>query len=617
MDIGQTPGNVRAICVETTSFARMAEEAVRRYATCLDEGNAPEDVLVLAATRTFAQSVVRAGLPAEAHMLTFDELADMILGHDGVGAALGRGTRALLSHEEKVLFEDMKVSGLKVKRLREMLKFLFKGLSEGMDADPSWLINNEERSLLAFMLDHLKERGAILACERGNLALKAVADDRVRRAFSRGTLIVCGYSSLDRCGQQLAAALANGLLVAIGSPFDAGTAQIAYPYAQGMGELANDGAEVVALDKGATGRVDGMRAALASRCIAETPVPERAPSPLPGPDAGVAVYRTPDDEFDGVAAAIRNAVHSGVDPSEFLVAAPNAAYLRGMRAALDAAGVANASPLVLPFSKGDPRKDETSGPMRFLAALELAADDRDVVGWRSWLGFGDWLLRSDAWEMVRRIAGEREVSVMEAIDLVRDCLKPDSGMELGPQAAIVLKLAGPLRAADCLLADCSGLEGDSLIDVIARHAGWSPDLVTRRLLLEAGTDAKAMCAAVRRAAFDPEYPRGGTVVALADECRGMSAAGFVLSGMVDGYLPAYAACDENETIDRRAKLQQAERRRFLSILGSASQEVLITAFEEADAEVADKSKVDIGRIFVRRGARLATAKPSRFLAECL
>ena len=60
---------------------------------------------------------------------------------DGAGEAFPRGARLLDGNETDVLMEDLKVSGLKPRRLREMTKFFSKGrpiLIEGRLRQDSW-----------------------------------------------------------------------------------------------------------------------------------------------------------------------------------------------------------------------------------------------------------------------------------------------------------------------------------------------------------------------------------------------------------------------------------------------------------------------------------------------
>ncbi len=624
---GSSAGCGRTVTVvSTTSTARMVEEAAAAVERMLAVGAAPQDILLVAANRNMldalGDALDRKGVDERVRATTYGDLVQSVLSWEGAAKAAGRADLVLLPSEEKVLLEDLKVSGLKVGRLREMLKFFFKGITEGSDADPTWLINGEETSLFDFMRAHLAERGAILACERGSVALRCLDDAKVLGAFARRCVVVCGYTSLDLCGQRFIGRLATERLVALGSEHDAGVPQIAYPHVQGLRELVEAGAEAVDLDA-EMARCEGegparttaetVRARLAAKCAEDAPLVRRAPSG----SAFTHVCLNPQEEFEAAAGIVRGWIAEGAEPSEVLVVAPNRAYVRGVSGALEAAGVAVRVSADIPFGGGDPRKTDSNGQLRFLSALGLVADPESVVCWRSWLGLGDWLLRSDAWEVLRRIARERGCGMLEALRTVRACLAGDGNVELGPQATAVAKFAAGISSAETLIASCRGLEGEALIGEIARQTGWEPGSVERAAFRRAdGGDAAALYAEVRRSILDRVCDRTAVAVTLPDACPGSVASHVLVCGMVDGYLPCYAACDENETLEKQAKRAREERRRLLSLVGMACEEVAFTAFSQTDVETAERSRVDIGRIFVRKGERLATAKPSSFLWEC-
>lgn len=65
-------------------------------------------------------------------------------------------------------------------------------------------------------------------------------------------------------------------------------------------------------------------------------------------------------------------------------------------------------------AKGDPREEARCGHVRTRAAAKLLADERDFTAWRSWLGLGDWLVRSDAFTELLSYARERNLTAADA-----------------------------------------------------------------------------------------------------------------------------------------------------------------------------------------------------------
>lgn len=636
-----TPPDVT--CVRSVSLPLLAAYATRQ-ATRLAEAQGASAVLVIAANRNMVQALRRAGLPASVDALTFDKVAQLVLTHDGSAKRLGRTARVLLPAEEKVLLEDMKVSGIKVRRLREELKFLFKGLSEGSDADEDWLVNNEERGLLAFLRAHLEERGAILTCERGNLMLRCLLDAGVRGALARPHIIAFGFTALDRCGQTAVCRLATQSLTALGCDEDAGVAQIDYPYPQGLTELVGNGARLVDLDETPAEAPVGERGGVA--CPEATPSPAhaiglrllgqaRAQAPLVRSRVAAwdelaahpCVMRldTPTEEFAAAARWAAARIDGGTDASELIVVVPNVAFARGIAQELQGLGVPFDLDISRPFDAGDPRRQEGCGAMRFLCALGLLSDPGDVTCWRSWLGCGDWLLRSDAWEALRRLAQGRGRGILDVLDDVRSAF--GAGSDAGapvlgptPEQAATLKLTAGLRSADELLATCAHLRGAALVDAIARLVGWEPGPVERAILDRAGgDDAASLYAAVRTAIADGGCERSGVAIVTPDRALGSTARAVLITGMVDGYLPGRGACDENDTLDHQALHARKDRRRLLALVGMAQEDVSFSCFSETDLETAERSHLDVGRVFVRakEQKRRATAKPSSFFRECL
>lgn len=630
------------LCVKTTSYERGALFVASRTSYYAKVGAHPCDILVVVPNRNAKTLVDRIlGDSSPCAIRTFDELTQDILRRDDVCKSLGRTARVMLPVEEKFLLEDMKVSGLKVQRLREMLKFFYKGITEGADSDPHWFISSEETLVYNYLLDHLRECKAILACERGNLARKALDVPGVAACFAAPYVIAYGFTSLDLCSQQLLRVLATRQFVAIGTPFDEGVSQIAFAHPNGLQELAEQGATVVDLDAETCGSVtnisasgtqmtiaDSIRTALALHAEHSDPlVPGRAdaswqvsagavlhetPERLP-----VAIFTTPADEQAGIAQAAAEVFGSSDIPDQIIVGVPNAAYAHVIVSILRDRGIEAIEMLAPSFAKGDPRNADSCGAQRFLSALTLVADPEDMVAWRSWLGFGDWLLRSDAWDVLRNIAKEQHTDLLGAIGLVRRSLLANTPIQLGEGAYAVLKMAGPMHEADELLATCAHLTGSELLAELQTRTGYHLSRQELDLLHGCDGSAASLARTLRTATADPVADINSPVLVMPlAECRYVTTRHLLLCGMVDGYMPSYQACDDNETHDKRGRRAQADRRSLLCTLGCASGSVMLSGFAEADAELADRSRVDIGRIFVRKGSRLATAKPSCLLWEC-
>ena len=85
---------------------------------------------------------------------------------------MGRRARVLDENELAVLMEDVKVSGLKPGRLREMLVLSTRASATAPDDDERWLITAEEQTVHAILNEEPEARRALLPCEVSSLAYR-------------------------------------------------------------------------------------------------------------------------------------------------------------------------------------------------------------------------------------------------------------------------------------------------------------------------------------------------------------------------------------------------------------------------------------------------------------
>ena len=166
------------------------------------------------------------------------ELALSILGDARVGDAVGRDARVLDENELAVLMEDVKVSGLKPGRLREMLKFFYKSISDCADDDERWLITAEEQTVHAILTENLEARRALLPCEVSSLAYRGLVKAEVEREPL--TLVADDFGSLSKASQRLVRHLATDGLVAAGRTLASSSSEEPYPCFDGFRALADE-----------------------------------------------------------------------------------------------------------------------------------------------------------------------------------------------------------------------------------------------------------------------------------------------------------------------------------------------------------------------------------------
>ena len=348
------------------------QRLVERAAALLAENAAAGNVLVLCATpqaaRLFSERLtarVGAKRAAGATVATARALALDVLADDGARRWSGREPRLLTAFEETFLMEDMKVSGLRPKRLREMLKFFYRSWTELADDDPDWLLPGEEADVHTLLKENLVFMRAVIEPEAANLAARYLREhDEARAAHSYAHVLMDDYACASRASQTLANLVATCSITVAGDAETCIETYDSYPYAAGIDEFlaTHPDAACEHLDADAPDAVE--RVALASD--------------------------TPEAEFEQVARTVAEAVAAGTPARQIVVAVPNSVWSRNIATALHARGVPTEALAISQPLRGDVRDNARCTPARIATALNLVANPDDTAAWRCWGGFGDY-----------------------------------------------------------------------------------------------------------------------------------------------------------------------------------------------------------------------------------
>ena len=246
----------RAIQVVGGPGTGKTQAIVQRAARLLAASARPDDVLVLAATRS-AADVLRARVAAcgvvgadAVEVCTPAQFFEQVLSCPEARAFTGRTPRLLADFEERILMEDMKTCGLKTKRMREMLKFFFKQWTELGDEREGFLVEDDEHLVHDAIMRHLRLRGAMLPVELGNLAVKFLRDcPDVPAACRRAHVLADDVQDYSKATQLALDLIARESLMVCGNVNEQVETAEAYPCPEGFAAFAetHEGAEVVTL----------------------------------------------------------------------------------------------------------------------------------------------------------------------------------------------------------------------------------------------------------------------------------------------------------------------------------------------------------------------------------
>ncbi len=528
-------------------------------------------------------------------IVTVQDFALSIMADEAVQQACGRKRRLIDGNEVDVLLEDVKVTGIKPKRLREMLKFFYNSIANCANEDPSWLVSGEEQQVYSVLMENLEQRKSVLSFELSTMAYKgAEGCGKGAASFGASVVVADGFDHMSKSSQRLVRALAGELFIAIGGQSGASSPDEPYPNPEGFEELRQeDGVSVIELEP-------------ASRSIA----------------VSVHTGETPAQEFAIIAQNVDTLLKQGARPGSILIGTPNRVWNGKIAQALAAMNVPCCIDGGRGKLKGDPRALDTAGEIMARAFFRLQLDQDDVTALRTWLGTGDWLLCSEPFLEMLAYAKTNDMSVLEAIRDLHANASKASDMVLFYKVDARLSVLDELNAAYA-----SGTK-DAIIAAFKQH-GVKPNAAAHELLDAAAAqlsaqELKALAIAGLGDVADlpvdapvPGKPASPDAVVIASyrRCVGRKAEHLLLAGMVDGFLPSLRAVDDRYTIDERAKNRAQETAFFDYLKAIPTQSLGLSLFEQDLLENAGKLNMSTTRVFMKDGDRRARIAPSLFVKQ--
>lgn len=593
------------------------EALVGRLAKALAAGVDPTDVLVVACSRTAADELARrvsaatGPLAAGVRVATPVELALEALAAPEAFLATGRRAHVLTDVENTFFLEDMRVTGIKNRRLRELLKFLQRGWSEMREDEDGWIITVEERNVENLAKSRLAMLQALHPAEATAVAVRFLArHPEARGGLACAHVFADDYRSMGRASQILVAGLAERSLTVVWDDNAALPGEEPYAYAGGLTELLEAASQVMrtglatSVREGGLGRVTNNL--LSQECLdAPVRLDEGGLPAEPGDALTELTAGELSQEPERVAAAVAAEVARGVKAEDVFVACPSDAWVRRMAHGLAAAGVPESALEGRQAVGGDVRQLDRSAAAQVACALSLLACPESPLAWRCWCGFGDYLASSAGMNELYERAQEQGGGLLAQLKRVHG-----AGDVVGGE-----RIAQRLQAARELMASARGLAGEELLACVARAVTGSAELPAPigELLGEVGaaegaTELDARLArALRGPAFAPGCVRVGRYEALA----GQTPRVLVCAGMANGLLPAHAYFDLSEaSMDDQAKLHRRLIDMLVEATGKARERLICSGFANAGVEDAERLHLWAQRVRLEGCRRVCSLAPS-------
>ena len=568
----------RACLVRGGHGSARRDALVEQVEKTVEAGAPADDVLVVCADPS-AASRVRARLRAsgvagvaDVRVVTGRELACDVL-----EAAAGKAPRVLAAYEADFVVEDVKTLGARPKRLRELLKFLYRGWTELLDEDPTWLFTVEEISTLEFLTEELAYLGAVMEPQISNLATKALRlDSALLGRCKMPHLFVLDYQNLSRASQLLCQLVAGDDLVAVAGDTCTETYE-SYPYVAGVEDFGRLNPQVDVVDLG---------------------------SAADEAERSLRVYETPQEEITAVADAVASLVEGDADPSDVAVMTLHPWWTRSVARALEERGVVVNPWLGALKLRGDIRELDACLALRMVTLLRLLADPEDGVAWRSWFGFGDYLTRSNQFAEMRKACGSEEAAYPG--DVLRDleAFGFDMRYDLDPLFARVRDLRGS-ELLECLVQTLAG-------DGVA-----VPGVLRPLLALGSDADAARMVAELDRLQFFcgvADCP--GVVVASSAAMANLDFDQAFIVGCVNGLFPSADFFDLTKvSVSKQEKMRAHDERVAHTMAGVGRHGVHVSCFERVDRPFAERVHLKQARIFAANdeGAQMSEVEPSIYV----
>jgi|GEM_PF-4188441 len=182
------------------------------------------------------------------------------------------------------------------------------------------------------------------------------------------------------------------------------------------------------------------------------------------------------------------------------------------------------------------------------------------------------------------------------------------------------------READSFLKKASGMKGIELLEAIAAEVygpdAKVPELMDRLCLDNRGADnassddATVLYARMRKRMTEPALTTDAINIVRYDQLMGLSPELLVLCGYVNGFFPSRNFFDLTAiTAEQETKMRATDLKRAYIMISKPSRQLIVTTFGKLDLEDAERIKLQIARIYLEDGKRMAQVEPSIYLVQ--
>lgn len=604
------------------------EALVMRCARLVTNGVPAESILVEVSTALAAQAFRRrlrkaVGPDQEAAsdavcVTTALDACTAVLEAPEARTATGRVPRLLNSAEHNFFLEDMKTLGQPIRRLRKMLDYFYRQMSD-LEPREKWLLGGEEEIVLGHMERVLSLRDAMLVQEAPYLCANFLKSDAGSQARGSFAYVLCDdFQNMSRAEQTCLCLLADRQLIVCGNPNAQQKLRTQHPSVEGFTQFdaVRRDVEVFTLE-GAFGNAD-VTAFADALCDHGDMDPafkacttRELSSDAGDDDDGVMVVKwsTPEDELNGLTKYLRVVLDEIEDLHEnrTCVLVPNKRWALMTKQMLEQRGFSVSTAGAFPGLGGDPRESARARALVAYTKLNLLANPHDMTAWRSWCGFDNYLTNSDVWNSLQDFADEHGLSLYDALEqTARASEEPFLRADV---------LSERWNVGQEFIAQNAERKGFNLLKAIG--ATGLPEFEETESSIVGDEDAAAMLRIERANLLDPTMPDNPHMLHVASygALCGWEYDNVFAIAAVDGFMPSREAFEVISTEEDRERVMNAERKLFYSSLTKANKRLVISFFNKTPLELAERTKMQVARVRAEAGERVAAVRPTAFIAE--
>jgi len=329
-------------------------------------------------------------------------------------------------------------------------------------------------------------------------------------------------------------------------------------------------------------------------------------------DIATVKWNAPEEEFNGLTRYLfaENTADPETVEADLCVVVPNKQWAVAFERMLAKRGFTVSS---LGFERlaGDPRDMSRARALVAYTSLNLLADPKDLFAWRAWVGFGNYLTYSDGWHFLLEWCDEHGAGVLEALEAAA-AARAAGDDEPFPRAE---RLSERYEAGREMIAAHAGRRGHNLLAALG--ADKLPDFAALADALAGDEDAATLYAMMRKTQFFPTHRANVRAVRVSsyEQLCGCGYRALYVAGCVDGFMPARDAFEVVSTDADRARVRERDRRAFAAGAAKAEDTLLFSTFSRAPLELAERTKMQVARVRMEDGERIAQVRPTCFLEE--